>query len=298
MQLQWPPSRHRVRHARRRHRRRSDSGATPTTITLNSDATGELNQQRQNVILDLNSHTYNVVQELAPQAPRQTAYSLSGQHRGHQERHHDGQRERGPALHDPEHGDLTLENVVIRASGLGNGDSTVNNCGNLTVPGANAVSRSSRRLCGDYRQLCRRHASAPLSGRRHRRLYTEGSFWEASGAGQDHSALRFPPVTGSTIGSIGISYWDAAKDLAWTFDVGPDATIGTVNDFAANVGTGYYASLKGAIAAAQPGDTVTLTNVCSFLGAGAPAGVRCGQEHRARSEWEVDRRLKQSAQSD
>ena len=36
------------------------------------------------------------------------------------------------------YGDLTLENVVVQASGLGNGDSTVNNCGNLTVRGANA----------------------------------------------------------------------------------------------------------------------------------------------------------------
>ena len=80
-----------------------DSGATPTTITLNSDATGgvKINGDK-NVILDLNSHTYNVVQGVGSTGTETNGMQLIKQHRGHQERHHDGQRERGPALHDQE----------------------------------------------------------------------------------------------------------------------------------------------------------------------------------------------------
>ena len=127
------------------------------------------------------------------------------------------------------YGDLTLENVVVQASGLGNGDSTVNNCGNLTVRGANASIAAPQGgyavTTGNY--VVGTHPRTVIEAGAIDSVYTEGSFWEASGAGQDHSSSTVSTeITGGTIGSIGISYWDAAKDLAWTFDVGPMLRLG------------------------------------------------------------------------
>ena len=242
-----------------------DSGATPTTITLNSDATGgvKINGDK-NVILDLNSHTYNVVQGVGSTGTETNGMQLiKGSTVVIKNGTMTASANAGLHFMIKNYCDLTLENVVVQASGLGNGDSTVNNCGNLTVRGANASIAAPQGgyavTTGNY--VVGTHPRTVIEAGAIDSVYTEGSFWEASGAGQDHSSSTVSTeITGGTIGSIGISYWDAAKDLAWTFDVGPDATIGTVNDFAANVGTGYYASLKDAIAAAQPGDTVTLTN--------------------------------------
>ena len=242
-----------------------DSGATPTTITLNSDATGgvKINGDK-NVILDLNSHTYNVVQGVGSTGTETNGMQLiKGSTVVIKNGTMTASANAGLHFMIKNYCDLTLENVVVQASGLGNGDSTVNNCGNLTVRGANASIAAPQGgyavTTGNY--VVGTYPRTVIEAGAIDSVYTEGSFWEASGAGQDHSSSTVSTeITGGTIGSIGISYWDAAKDLAWTFDVGPDATIGTVNDFAANVGTGYYASLKDAIAAAQPGDTVTLTN--------------------------------------
>lgn len=242
-----------------------DSGATPTTITLNSDAAGEVKiNGDKNIILDLNSHTYNAVQGVGSTGTETNGMQLiKGSTVVIKNGTMTASANAGLHFMIKNYGDLTLENVVVQASGLGNGDSTVNNCGNLTVRGANARIAAPQDgyavTTGNY--VVGTHPRTVIEAGTIDSVYTEGSFWEASGAGQDHSSSTVSTeITGGTIGSIGISYWDAAKDLAWTFDVGPDATIGTVNDFAANVGTGYYASLKDAIAAAQPGDTVTLTN--------------------------------------
>ena len=117
-----------------------DSGATPTTITLNSDATGgvKINGDK-NVILDLNSHTYNVVQGVGSTGTETNGMQLiKGSTVVIKNGTMTASANAGLHFMIKNYGDLTLENVVVQASGLGNGDSTVNNCGNLTVRGANA----------------------------------------------------------------------------------------------------------------------------------------------------------------
>lgn len=92
-----------------------DSGATPTTITLNSDATGgvKINGDK-NVILDLNSHTYNVVQGVGSTGTETNGMQLiKGSTVVIKNGTMTASANAGLHFMIKNYGDLTLENVVV-----------------------------------------------------------------------------------------------------------------------------------------------------------------------------------------
>ena len=162
------------------------NGMEPTTITLTADAEGGVKIgseiKNQNIIINLNGHSYNVKKGVGSTGTETNGMQLI---LGSTVVIENGtlQTEAGTDINFliKNYSDLTLDNVVLDAKNVNKGRYNINNCGKLTVNGENtkinAPTNGYAITTGNYVSGVKTHTI--INAGTIESVYTEGSFWNA-----------------------------------------------------------------------------------------------------------------------
>ncbi len=245
------------------------NGQEPTTIVLQSDAVGGVVVNgNKNIVLDLNNHNYNVKKGVGSSGTETNGMQLIlGSKVVIKNGSLSASKGSGINFLIKNYSDLTLENVIMDASNVNSKQVGINNCGVLTVNGEETTITAPKNgyaiTTGNYVKDA--VVKTVINAGKIDNVYTEGSFWNVDGATNKDDCIVATEINGGEIGKVGIYYWDDTKDLKWSFKISENTTVGTIDDFAASVGTEYYKSLSDAIGAAGSEEaTIKLVNDSSL----------------------------------
>ena len=252
-----------------------DGTAEPVTVTLLSDAIGGVKiGSNKNMVLDLGGYALSVDKGVGSTGTETNGIQLL---RGSTVTIENGTLKVGKAADInfmiKNYCDLTLRDVVIDGTGMvANGNPAVNNCGQLTLAGDGNVIKNVPQgnygiATGNYHYQEAIHTV--IEGGKIDSVYTEGNAWISSPHEYDGELVK-TEIKGGEIGAVGMYTWGDTKPLNWQFVISDAATV-EENHFAAKAGTGYYATLADAVAAAEDGGTVTLLNDVSVS---SPIAIR------------------------